>query len=98
MITKYFTKVSVKFDPFTPSSRSARLFLSRIPPSMKGACKIDYKVLTASCPASEKPVVEVTFKDKHVMQADPETMNFKDLSIHFDSHSRQLAIKEAISD
>lgn len=98
MITKYFTKVSVKFDPFTASSRSARLFLARIPPSMKGACKIDYKVLTANSPVSEKPIVEVTFKDKHIMKADPEEMNFKDLSVFFDSHSRQLAIKEAISD
>lgn len=97
MITKYFTRVTVKFDPFASSAKTARLFLSRVPLG-PGKCKIDYKVLTAQSPASDKPVVEVTYKDKFVLAADPATMTFKELSAHFDAHSRQLAIKDAISD
>lgn len=98
MITKYFTKAIVKFDPFAVSAKPARLFLSRIPTSLKATCNVEHKVLTKDSPASEKPVILVTFKDKHVMNADPETMTFKEIQEHFNSHSRKLAIKESISD
>lgn len=94
MITKYFTKVAVKFDPFAASAKPVRLFLARIPSQQKSGCAVDFKVLTNS----EKPSVTVTFKDKHQMTADPEIMSFQDISAHFDGHSRQLALKQAISD
>lgn len=98
MIIKYFTKVTVKFDPFTAGARPSRTFLSMLPLSIRSSCKVEYKVLTANSSAKEKPVVEVTFKDKQMIKADPEKMSFKDLAEHFDSHSRQLAIKDAISE
>lgn len=94
MITKYFTKVAVKFDPFAASAKPVRLFLARIPSQQKSGVAVDFKVLTKN----EKPSVSVTFKDKHVMDADPEMMTFQDLSEHFDQHSRKLALKAAISD
>lgn len=94
MITKYFTKVAVKFDPFAASAKPVRLFLARIPSQQKSGVAVDFKVLTKN----EKPSVSVTFKDKHVMDADPEAMTFQDLSEHFDQHSRKLALKAAISD
>lgn len=97
MITKYFTKVTVKFDPFAPSARPARLFLARIPPSLKGQCQVNYKVLTADSAAAEKPIIEVTFKDKHTLLADPATMGFTELSLHFDAHSRKLVLKDSIA-
>jgi len=97
MITKYFTKVVVKFDPFTASAKPARLFLSRIPSSMKGTCLIDYKLLTKATPTNEQPLIEVTFKDKHVMSADPEKMAFTEVTEYFNSHSRRLALKDALS-
>ncbi|KAK6460020.1 mitochondrial 54S ribosomal protein YmL44 [Scheffersomyces coipomensis] len=78
MITKYFANVAVKFNPFSPGGVSARLFLSRVPSS----AKLETKVLTAN--SKEKPEIQVTFKDKTVMTADPNTI--------------KLAIKEAISD
>ncbi|EGV66516.1 hypothetical protein CANTEDRAFT_112239 [Yamadazyma tenuis ATCC 10573] len=96
MITKYFNKVTVKFNPFTPGAKPARLFLSRIPTSLKAQCTVDHQVLTAA--SKEKPIVQVTFKDKHTMSVDPETTSFVDLSNHFDNHSRKLAIQEAISE
>lgn len=98
MITKYFTKISVKFDPFKASARPARLFLSHIPASLKLTCTIDYKVLGHKSPASEKPIIKVTFKDKHVMEADPQTMTFAEVLSHFNAHSRKLALKDAISE
>lgn len=96
MITKYFSKVTVKFNPFTPGAKPARLFLSRIPTSLKPQCSIDFKVLGEG--SVDKPLVEVTFKDKHKMSVDPEKVNFVELSNQFDSHSRKLAIQEAITE
>lgn len=93
MITKYFTRVAVKFDPFAASAKPVRLFLARIPLQQRSGVAVDFKVLTKN----EKPQVTVTFKDKHVMEADPEAMNFEDLSAFFDGHSRKLAIQQAIS-
>ncbi|XYA01297.1 39S ribosomal protein L44, mitochondrial [Meyerozyma guilliermondii] len=98
MITKYFTKVSVKFDPFAASAKPARLFLSRIPTSLRATCAVDFKVLTSTSPASEKPIVKVTFKDKHSMEADPQAMTFKEISEHFDSHSRKLVMQDSITE
>lgn len=97
MITKYFTKVTVKFDPFAPSARPARLFLARIPPSLKGQCQINHQVLTQSSPASEKPIIEVTYKDKHILKADPAKMTYTELQQHFDAHSRKLVLKDSIA-
>ncbi|CAK7893927.1 54S ribosomal protein L44, mitochondrial [[Candida] anglica] len=97
MITKYFTKVTVKFDPFAPSARPARLFLARIPPSLKGQCTVNHKILTATSPSTEKPTIEVTFKDKEVLKADPTKLDIKELIALFDSHSRKLVIKDSIT-
>ncbi|KAK6205060.1 mitochondrial 54S ribosomal protein YmL44 [Scheffersomyces amazonensis] len=92
MITKYFTNVSVKFDPFSKGGRSARLFLARVPHS----AKLETKVLTAN--SKDHQEISVTFKDKHIMKADPSKMKIDDLRDYFDSYSRKLVIKDAISD
>ncbi|KAK6459051.1 mitochondrial 54S ribosomal protein YmL44 [Scheffersomyces xylosifermentans] len=92
MITKYFANVAVKFDPFTTGGRAARLFLARVPSS----AKIEYKVLPKN--STIKPEIQVTFKDKFVMKADPSEMNINDLRDYFNTHSRKLAIKDAISE
>lgn len=94
MITKYFTKVSVRFNPFAPSAKPVRLFLARIPSQVKSGCAVDFKILNNP---EDKAEVKVTFKDKEVLQIDPESKSFQDLSAYFDTHSRKLAIKEAIA-
>lgn len=35
MITRFLTDVSVKFNPFSKGSKSARIFLSLIPPEAR---------------------------------------------------------------
>ncbi|KAL6454377.1 MRPL44 54S ribosomal protein L44 [Candida maltosa Xu316] len=91
MITKYFANVVVRFNPFLPAGKSARLFLARVP----AAAKVDCKVLTK--PTDEQEI-QVTFKDKHVMKVNPSAMTLEDLSEYFDVHSRKLSIKESIND
>ncbi|SCU82431.1 LADA_0C05226g1_1 [Lachancea dasiensis] len=95
MITKYFTKVVVKFNPFGKEAKSARLLLSAIPPAQRlTGTSIQNKLLTAA--STESPIVKITFKDKTEMEADPTKMTFKELGNYFDRHSRKLGLKESI--
>lgn len=94
MITKYFTKISVKFNPFGPEARSARSVLSQIPPSMKGACQIDLELLNAN--SKNKPFVQVTFKDNTVMSGNPAKLKLADFTNMFDKHSKKLLFKEEV--
>lgn len=59
MITKYFTKVVVKFNPLDKGGKNGRLFLSQIPPALKGACSIDHELLNAT--SKNAPIIKVTF-------------------------------------
>ena len=59
MITKYFQKVAVRFDPFGPGGKTARLFLASIPLSLKGSCAVSFETLTKG--STKKPLVQVTF-------------------------------------
>ncbi|QLL32637.1 hypothetical protein HG536_0D01590 [Torulaspora globosa] len=95
MITKYFAKVVVKFNPFGKEAKTARLLLSSIPPAQRlQGTQIQTEVLTAQ--SNKSPIVRITFKDKHEMELDPSTANFQELSSYFDRHSRQLRLKESI--
>ncbi|CEP23843.1 54S ribosomal protein L44, mitochondrial AltName: Full=YmL44 [Cyberlindnera jadinii] len=93
MITKYFTKVVIRFNPLGKEGKASRLFLSSIPPSLRGACVIDHKVITDN---KTKPMLSVTFKDKQTLDADPSTMTFGEISAIMDRHSRALQIKDSI--
>ncbi|ODV93266.1 hypothetical protein PACTADRAFT_51880 [Pachysolen tannophilus NRRL Y-2460] len=94
MITKYFTKVVVKFNPFGKEGKSSRLFLAAIPPALRGQCQIDYEVLTKT--SKNKPIIKVSYKDKKTLEADPVHSNFEELAAYFDRHSRKLKLDEAI--
>lgn len=94
MITKYFTKVVVKFNPLNKDGKVARVFLSNIPPSLKGVCAIDNQVLTNS--AKVDPIIKVTFKDKKTIEADPRKLSVQEVFNLFDRHSRQLVLKDSI--
>ncbi|GMM35149.1 mitochondrial 54S ribosomal protein YmL44 [Saccharomycopsis crataegensis] len=94
MITKYFSKVVIKFNPMGKDGKVARVFLSSIPPSMKGSCSIDSQVLLSS--SKVEPTIKVTFKDKKTIEADPRNLNVQELGNLFDRHSRQLGLKDSL--
>jgi len=96
MITRFLTDVRVTFNPFSPRSKPARLFLSLIPPNARSdGMKIDSKMLprTSKEPAS----LAVKFKDGKEMQMDLDKMRITDVMAEVDRHSRQLARKEELS-
>ena len=45
MITRHITAVTTKFNPFSRDARTARIFLSMLPPNARTAMKIDTKIL-----------------------------------------------------
>lgn len=94
MITKYFTKVIVRFNPFGTEARCARSVLSQIPPSLKNSCQIHLELLNKN--SKNKPFVEVTFKDKTVMSGDPSTLKIADFVNMLDKHSKKLLFKEEV--
>ncbi|CAM9019665.1 hypothetical protein WICANDRAFT_32533 [Wickerhamomyces anomalus NRRL Y-366-8] len=94
MITKYFTKVVVKFNPLDKGGKNGRLFLSQIPPALKGACSIDHELLNAT--SKNAPIIKVTFKDKKSLETDPTKGSINEIASFFDRHSRQLQFKESI--
>lgn len=94
MITKYFTKVTVKFNPFGPEARSARSVLSQIPPSLKGICQVDLELLNDK--SKKEPFVQVTFKDNTVMSGNPAELKLADFTNMFDKHSQKLLFKEEV--
>ncbi|CCE90489.1 mitochondrial 54S ribosomal protein mL53 TDEL_0B03600 [Torulaspora delbrueckii] len=95
MITKYFSKVVVKFNPFGKEAKTARLLLSSIPPAQRlQGTQIQSEILHAS--SSKTPIVKITYKDKKEMELDPSTVTFQELASYFDRHSRQLKLKESI--
>lgn len=59
MITRFLTDVRVKFNPFSRTSKSARVFLSLIPPSARAdGMKIESKML----PRDSKEPAELALK------------------------------------
>ncbi|KAH3902806.1 probable 54S ribosomal protein L44, mitochondrial [Saccharomycodes ludwigii] len=97
MITKYFTKILTRFDPFGAEAKTARLFLSSIPPLQRNTTtSIKNELLTNNTKGNQKPLIKVTFKDKKEFEYDPSALTFKELGALLDRHSRQLSLKESI--
>lgn len=94
MITKYFTKVTIKFNPFGPEARCARSVLSQIPPSLKATCQINLELLNNN--STKSPFVEVVFKDNTVMNGNPAKLKLADFTNMFDKHSKKLLFKEEV--
>lgn len=96
MITRFLTDVRVTFNPFSPRSKPARLFLSLIPPNAReSGMKIESKMLprTSKEPAS----LGVKFKDGKEMTLDLSTMRITQVVEEVDRHSRTLARKEELT-
>ncbi|KAK4193335.1 39S ribosomal protein L53/MRP-L53-domain-containing protein [Podospora australis] len=89
MITRFITEVNTKFNPFSPSSKTARLFLSFLPPTARSS---GMKINTAVLPkeSQEKSSLHVKFNDGKEMNLDCENQNIKSIVAEVDRHSRIL--------
>ncbi|KAK3337278.1 39S ribosomal protein L53/MRP-L53-domain-containing protein [Cercophora scortea] len=89
MITRFITEVSTRFNPFSARSKSARLFLSFLPPTARSSgMTITTKLLART--STEPSSLTVKFKDGKELNFDSDTMGIKSLIEEVDRHSRIL--------
>ncbi|KFA70413.1 hypothetical protein S40285_00603 [Stachybotrys chlorohalonatus IBT 40285] len=89
MITKFMSEISVKFNPFSPCAKPARLLLTRIPPTARAnGTKINTVLLPQN--STESSSLEVKFKDGKAMKFDCAKLTINGLITELDRHSRQL--------
>ncbi|KAF9879917.1 putative 39S ribosomal protein L53/MRP-L53 [Colletotrichum karsti] len=97
MITKFMTEIKTKFNPFSPAAKSARLFLSFIPPAARSSgMTINTTLLPRT--STEPPSLLVKFKDGKEMNLDCERMGIKNLIEEVDRHSRGLQKQADLTD
>ncbi|KAK0118802.1 39S ribosomal protein L44, mitochondrial [Cadophora gregata] len=95
MITRFLTDVSTAFNPFSPKAKTARLFLSFLPPNARQSMKIDTKLFPRT--SRDKSFVAVKFKDGKEMKLDAEKLGIKGVVEEVDRHSRILARQEELN-
>ncbi|KAK4240921.1 39S ribosomal protein L53/MRP-L53-domain-containing protein [Achaetomium macrosporum] len=97
MITRFITDVTTRFNPFSPRAKSARLFLSFLPPSARAqGMNINAQLLPRH--STEPSTLSVKFKDGKEMNLDPETMGIKSIIEEVDRHSRMLQKEADLAD
>ncbi|KAK2028714.1 39S ribosomal protein L53/MRP-L53 [Colletotrichum zoysiae] len=97
MITKFMTEITTKFNPFSPKSKSARLFLSFIPPAARSS-GMAIKTVLLPRTSTEPPSLLVKFKDGKEMSIDCEKMAIKSIIEEVDRHSRGLQKQADLTD
>jgi len=95
MITRFITEVSAVFNPFSPRSKTARLFLSFLPPDARHTMKVTTKLLPRV--STEPSFVQLKFKDGKQMTLDTEKLGIKGVQEEVDRHSRILNRQEELT-
>ncbi|KAL2124636.1 hypothetical protein VTJ04DRAFT_1001 [Mycothermus thermophilus] len=97
MITRFITDVTTRFNPFSPSAKSARLFLSFLPPTARAS---GMNITTQLLPrhSTEPPTLYVKFKDGKEMNIDCTKTPIKSIVEEVDRHSRMLQKEEDLAE
>ncbi|OSS49766.1 hypothetical protein B5807_06021 [Epicoccum nigrum] len=96
MITRFLTEVRVAFNPFSPRSKPARLFLSLIPADARASgMSVQSKLLPRT--SKENATLDVKFKDGKEMKLNLSNMRITEVMEQVDRHSRMLARKEELT-
>ncbi|KIN04048.1 hypothetical protein OIDMADRAFT_18160 [Oidiodendron maius Zn] len=95
MLTRFITEVSSVFNPFSPKAKTARLFLSFLPPEARQNIKVTAKLLPRD--SRDPSVLQIKFKDGRDMKLDPETLGIKGVLEEVNRHSRILARQDELS-
>ncbi|KAL2271312.1 hypothetical protein VTJ83DRAFT_683 [Remersonia thermophila] len=97
MITRFITDVTTRFNPFSPQARSARLFLSFLPPNARlSGVNITTQLLPRH--SADPPTLYVKFKDGKEMNIDCTKTNIKSIVEEVDRHSRMLQKNADLAD
>ncbi|KAL2256070.1 hypothetical protein VTK26DRAFT_2234 [Humicola hyalothermophila] len=97
MITRFITDVTTRFNPFSPRAKSARLFLSFLPPTARASgMNITTQLLPRT--STEPSTLYIKFKDGKEMNIDCEAMGIKSIVEEVDRHSRSLQKEADLAD
>ncbi|KAK3341599.1 39S ribosomal protein L53/MRP-L53-domain-containing protein [Lasiosphaeria hispida] len=89
MITHFITNVSTRFNPFSAGAKSARLFLTSLPPSARAnGMSIVTELLPRTSTAAS--TLHIKFKDGKQLNLDCENLGIKSIVEEVDRHSRAL--------
>ncbi|KAF2099657.1 mitochondrial ribosomal protein L44 [Rhizodiscina lignyota] len=95
MMTKFLTEVSTRFNPFSPTAKTARSFLALLPPNARQNMKINIHILPRASP--EKTKLALKFKDGKQMDLDMEKLKIKEVTEEVNRHSRILGRQEELT-
>ncbi|BFZ60999.1 39S ribosomal protein L44, mitochondrial [Saitoella coloradoensis] len=92
MITKYIRQVHAVIQPFSPTSKSVRIFVSQIKPTLDNPIKLTTKVLPST--STDKPTLAVTYSDGKKVEFETHDKPIGDLIVLVDRHSRAIKAAE----
>ncbi|ORZ12056.1 hypothetical protein BCR41DRAFT_308105 [Lobosporangium transversale] len=94
-MSKFLTQVKVSMAPFSPSSKTAKIFLSRIITNDALTVNPALKIVTDSHGDVSKPAtIQVTYKDGKTLNLQAGEMKVNDVLRQVGKHARKLQEKE----
>ncbi|KAF9565950.1 39S ribosomal protein L44, mitochondrial [Mortierella alpina] len=94
-MSKFLTQVKVSMAPFSPASKSAKIFLSRIITNDSLAANPALKIVTQShADVSKAPLISITYKDGKTLDLQSGEMKVNDVLRQVGKHARKLQEKE----
>ncbi|KAF8939238.1 hypothetical protein BGZ58_010321 [Dissophora ornata] len=94
-MSKFLTQVKVSMAPFSPSSKTAKIFLSRIITNDSLAANPALKIVTDSHADLTKPsTIQVTYKDGKTLELKTDDIKVNDVLRQVGKHAKKLQEKE----
>ncbi|KAF9968084.1 39S ribosomal protein L44, mitochondrial [Mortierella alpina] len=94
-MSKFLTQVKVSMAPFSPASKSAKIFLSRIITNDSMTANPALKIVTQShADVTKAPLISVTYKDGKTLDLQTGEMKVNDVLRQVGKHARKLQEKE----
>ncbi|CAO3572392.1 unnamed protein product [Mortierella alpina] len=94
-MSKFLTQVKVSMAPFSPASKSAKIFLSRIITNDSMAANPALKIVTQShANVTKAPLISITYKDGKTLDLQTGEMKVNDVLRQVGKHARKLQEKE----
>ncbi|KAG0209958.1 39S ribosomal protein L44, mitochondrial [Mortierella sp. GBA30] len=97
-MSKFLTQVKVSMAPFSPASKTAKIFLSRIITNDSMSANPTLKIVSdLHADVSKAPLISVTYKDGKTLDLQAGEMKVNDVLRQVGKHARKLQEKEDAS-
>ncbi|KAI8363708.1 hypothetical protein B0O80DRAFT_378394 [Mortierella sp. GBAus27b] len=97
-MSKFMTQIKVSMAPFAPTSKTAKIFLSRIITKGALAANPAIKIVTDSHADTSKPSsIHITYKDGKTLDLKTDEMKISEVLRQAGKHAKKLQEKEDMS-